>query len=159
MGLTLRRLEEHPKQLGDLRDKIVNKYDIKGLHIAQFIQNGFFGKFLGNILERTSTPEKLKFEIENLLKNIERTVIFIKQADNEDIKTEEIVTKIQAHSPNLFIVCSGGGAVTKCGNITKRVMKRISDYNAELYKTRYKEIYFINKSEESFTAKTELNSF
>ena len=152
MGLTLRMLDKQAKvtKLKALRDKIVNKYDTKGLHIAQFIQNGFFGKFLGNILERTSTPQKLKFEIENLLQNIERTVIFIKQTDDVEMKTEEIITKIQAHSPNLFIVCSGGRAKTKCGNITKKVMKRISGYDAELYETTFKEMYFINKSEELF---------
>lgn len=152
MGLTLRRLDEQEKiqELEALRGKIVNKYDTKGLHIAQFIQNGFFGKFFGNVLERTSTPEKLKFEIKNLLQNIERTVVFIKRTDDVEMKTEEILAKIRAHSPNLFIVCSGGRAKTKCGDIMKTVMRRISGYDAELYQTRYKEMYFINKSEESF---------
>ena len=150
MGLTLRGLESEQQKVKSLRNTILKKYGRQGLHIAQFIQNGFFGKFLGNILERTSTPQKLKFEIENLLQNIERTVIFIKQTDDVEMKTEEIITKIQAHSPNLFIVCSGGRAKTKCGNITKKVMKRISGYDAELYETTFKEMYFINKSEELF---------
>jgi len=150
MGLTLRRLEGKPLNIASLRDKIVNKYDAKGLHVAQFIQNGFFGKFIGNILERASTPQKLRFEIENLLKNIEKTCVFIKQVDNVDKKTEEIVAKILANSPATFIICSSGGATIKCEKIKKKVMKRISGYDAELYKTKYKEIYFINKLEESF---------
>ena len=147
MGLTLRRLEKQQKQLESLRAKILTKYDAKGLHIAQFIQNGFFGKFVGNILERASTPQKLKFEIENLLNNIEKTTIFIKQLDNEDKKTDEIVTKIMANSPNTFIICSSFSAMRKCEKIKKKVMKRISGYDAELYKTEIKEIYFLNKSD------------
>jgi len=114
MGLTLRRLEKQQKQRESLRIKIHNKYGAKGLHIAQFIQNGFFGKYLGNILERTSTPQKLT----------------------------------HAHSPNTFIICSSWSAMKKCEQIKKNVMKRISGYDAELYKTEIKEIYFLNKLDE-----------
>jgi len=149
MGLTLRRLEKQQKQRESLRIKIHNKYGAKGLHIAQFIQNGFFGKYLGNILERTSTPQKLKFEIENLLKNIEKTTSFIKSVDNVNKKTDEISTKILANSPNTFIICSSGSAMKKCEKIKKNVMKRISGYDAELYKTEIKEIYFLNKLAET----------
>ena len=147
MGLTLRRLEKQQKQRESLRLKIHNKYGAKGLHIAQFIQNGFFGKYVGNILERASTPPKLKVEIENLLNNIEKMTIFIKQDDNMDIKTAETVTKIMANSPNTFIICSTRSAMKKCERIKKNVMKRISGYSAELYKTEIKEIYFLNKEE------------
>lgn len=152
MGLTLRKLEARGKipDLKTLRDKILNKYDTKGLHIAQFVQNGFFGKFLGNILERASTPQRLKFEIENLFENIDKMVLFVKKDNDVDKKTEEVVTKILANSPNTFIICGSGRAMENCENIKGKVMKRISDYVAELYKTEFKEIYFLNKSEESF---------
>ena len=148
MGLTLRKLEGNQKQLESLRGKILNKYNAKGLHIAQFIQNGFFGKFIGNILVRASTPQRLKFEIENLLNNIERTCVFVKSADDVDKITEEIVTKILANSPDTFIICSSGSAMKKCEKIEKKVMDRISGYVDELYKTEIKEIYFINKISE-----------
>jgi len=152
MGLTLKRLEKQRKipKLKSLRDKILNKYDAKGLHIAQFIQNGFFGKFLGNILERASTPQKLKFEIESLFENIDKMVFFVKKDNDVDKKTEEVVTKILANSPNTFIICGSGGAIKNCEKIMGKVMKRISGYAAELYKTEFKEMYFLNKSEESF---------
>lgn len=152
MGLTLRKLEaqEQFKELNSLRNKILNRYDAKGLHVAQFIQNGFFGKFLGNILERASTPQKLKFEIENLLENIDMMVFFVKQDDDVDKKTEEVVVKILANSPNTFIICGGGKAMENCEEIMKKTMKRISNYTVELYKTEFKEIYFLNKSGGTF---------
>lgn len=127
MGLTLRKLEDEPALLTSLRDKILKKYDVKGL-------------------ERTSTPKTLKFDIKNLLQNIEKTVVFIKQQDDVEKKTEEIVIKILANSPKTFIICSSKSAMGKCEKIAKKVMKRISDYTAELYKTEIKEIYFLNKS-------------
>jgi len=147
LGLTLRKLEDQQDQLKSLRDKIVNKYDAKGLHIAQFIQDGLFGKFLGNALGRTSTPQKLKFEIKNLFDNIEQTVVFVKETDDVDKKTEEVVAKLRANSPNTFIICSSGYAKKKCEQIKEKAMRKISGYVAERSETQFKQIYFLNKSE------------
>lgn len=148
MGLTLRKLEGKKQLIESLRNKILDKYDTKGLHIAQFVQNGFFGKFLANALERSTTPQKLKFEIESLFKNVENTVVFVKETDNVEKETQEIITKIRANSPKTFVICSSGFAKKKCKEIKEKTMKRISGYEAELYETRFKEIYFINKSTE-----------
>lgn len=150
MGLTLRGLENKQEKLKSLRNKILKRYGTEGLHFAEFVQNGFFGKLVGNVLQRIPSPSRLKSEIENLLMNIEKTVVFIKQADDVDKRTEEIIIKINANSPNTFIICSSGTAKVKCEEIKEKVMGRISGYDAELYKTKFKEIYFINKSEESY---------
>ena len=125
----------------------MNKYDASGLHIAQFIQNGLFGKFLANALARTSTPQKLKFEIKNLFDNIEQTVVFVKESDNTDKETQAIVTKIQANSPSTFVICSSGFAKKKCKEIAEKTMKRVSGYNSELSETQFKQIYFLNRLE------------
>lgn len=152
MGLTLRKIARKPKHdfartshLSSLRNNILSKYGTKGLHIAQFIQGGYFGKIIGNVLERATTPEKLRIEIERILNNIERTTIFIKQSDNVNQKTEEIAIKIMANSPSTFILFGSGNAMIKCETIKEKVMKKISGYEVELYKARYKKIYFINK--------------
>ncbi|HIH05399.1 TPA: hypothetical protein HA372_02445 [Candidatus Woesearchaeota archaeon] len=39
LGLALRKLESDQVELQNLRDKIVYKYKMKGLHIAQVVQN------------------------------------------------------------------------------------------------------------------------
>ena len=147
MGLALRKLEQDRKRVESLREKIINKYGTNGLHFAQFVQNGFFPKYLGNIMERTATPQQLTLEMEDSFKNIENTVAFIQRQDDIDKRTEQIVTKINAHSPKTFIICSSKSAMGKCEQIKKNVMKRISDYEVELYKTDIKEIYFLNKSD------------
>lgn len=146
MGLTLRRLENEPERLAFLRDKIVKKYGTQGLHIAQFVQNGCFNKYIGNILERASTPQSLTFEIESLFDNIEKTVVFIQQVDNVEKTTNGIVTKILANSPNTFIICGFGSAIPKCVKIKTKVMEKISDYTVESYSRENEEVYFLNKS-------------
>ena len=147
MGLTLRRLEKHQKPLESLREKIKNKYHLEGLHIAQFFQNGFFLKHYTHLLESGLTSEELEVEIPNLLGSINRTVVWIAQADNEEIRIDEIVTKIHANSPKTLIICSTKSAMGKCESIKKKVMKRIIGYDVELYKTDIKEIYFLNRKE------------
>ena len=142
MGLTLRYLESVGKPIATLRRRIKKRYGIEGLHVAYFVQNGCFSKLLANILEREPTPEKIKTNIENLFHNIEKTVVFIDTLDDIERKTKEIITKIDAHSPKTFIVSSArahaesaGPAMKKCRKIRKNVMKEISGYTVELYKT------------------------
>jgi len=147
MGLTLRKLEKHSKRLESLREKIKNKYKLKGLHFAQFIQNGFFLRYYTHLLEKGITPEELKTAVPDMLENIENTVIFISQSDDEEIKTDQITTKIYAHNPNTFIICSTKSTMGKCETIKRKVMKRITGYESELYKTDIKKIYFLNKIE------------
>lgn len=145
MGLTLRRVENNKEQCDNLRDKIMKKYDSEGLHIAQFVQNGFFSKYIGNILERAKTPEALTFEIENLFGNIERTTSFIQLSDNVDKEADEIVVRIQSLTPKTYIICGSRTAMKLCQKVEEKVMKKISGYTVELYKTDIKEIYFLNK--------------
>lgn len=145
LGLALRKYEKDHARIEAIRQRIFKRYGTYGLHIAQFVQNGFFGKLLSNILERTSSPEELRREIKNLFENIETTVVFIQNIDDVNKKTEEIVIKIHANSPKIFIISSSRSAMKKCERICKEVMKRISGYTVEMYKTPYKEIYFLNK--------------
>lgn len=148
MGLTLRRLEKENKPIEPLKilkKKIVNKYDIKGLHIAYFVQNGFFSKYIGNVLERASTPNRLTFEIKNLFENIDNTVMFVRTTDKIDQKTSEIIAKIQANSPKTFIISSIGLAMNICEKIKDKVLHNISNYKCELYESEDKRIYFLNR--------------
>jgi hypothetical protein len=152
MGLTLRRLERKKERIGPLRDKIRDNYDTKGLHIAQLIQNGFFNRFLANALERTPTPQQLKFEIKSLLDNIENTVIFVKETDNVDAETQEITIRLMANSPRTFMVCGSGYAKQKCEQIgytlKQWIRKGAIKYTYEVYETQFKQVFFLNKREE-----------
>jgi phage-related protein len=147
LGLTLRRFEKDNKRLTRLRDKIVLKYGEKGLHIAQFVQNGLANNYLGNILE-TSTidPEDLTSEIEKLFDNIENIANYVEQFDNVDKKVKEIVTKINAFAPKTYVICSSKLAMEQGQKVLKGVLKEIQNYEVELYKTDIKEVYFLRRT-------------
>jgi len=151
LGLTLRKLERQKERVNSLRRNIIKKYETKGLHIAQLIQNGFFNRYLASALERTRTPEQLKLEIKNLLDDIENTVFFAQESDNADLVAQAIIIKILANSPKTFIICSSGYAKNRCHEI-EDIMKDwvrtgTLKYEYEVYVSKYKEVFFLNKLE------------
>ncbi|MBI2675668.1 MAG: hypothetical protein HYX24_04375 [Candidatus Aenigmarchaeota archaeon] len=149
MGLTLRILERDKKneKLDRLRKIIRDRYDTNGLHVAQTIQSGIFNKYIGIVLGTTTTPQKLKFEINNLFENIEKTVAFIQTTDDVDKKTKEIYIKINANSPKTFIISSFGTTMDACEKIKDGVIEEISGYECELYATKNRKVYFLTKIE------------
>lgn len=152
MGLTLRKLDKEGKDLRALQEKILKKYDTNGLRVAHFVQNGLFSKYVGNILERAITSQKLTFEIENLFQNIDKTVAFIQSKDEgrTEEKINEIVAKIRVNSPETFVISSSGSAMEACEIIIHGVMSMISGYTLENYnaESRMRKIFFLNKEEE-----------
>ena len=148
MGLTLRRLEEEGKPVEDLRAKIYRKHEAKGLHVAQFVQNGLFGKYLNNILPRIQNPKKLVGEIDKFFKNLDHYTLFVRKIDDPQKKTAEVLSKIHAHSPKVFILSSMQIiAMDTCEQIKKGVMSKLSGYTVESYKSEEKLNYLISKVE------------
>ena len=145
LGLILRDWEYDVRRRDNLRTKIVGKYGLVGLHIAEFAQNGFFSKYLITIMTRIKNQIDLTHEIEDFFRNMEKTVSFIKETDNVEKKAKEIITRIHSNIPNTYIIFSSVSATSKCSKVKKLVMAEITDYNEELYKTEAKEVYFINK--------------
>ena len=152
LGLALRKMETEGNP-GDaafisLKERIFNKYKIKGLHIAQFIQDGIFNMYLSNILEHTKTTEDMKGEIHNLFKNIDITVSFIQIKDNEflDKKINEIASRICGNAPKTYIILASRGAKTICDKIYRGVMRKIIGYTSETWNAgKNKRIYFITR--------------
>ena len=70
LGLTLRKLENDKERLQNLRDKILKRYDIEGLHLAEFVQNGVLNKYISILLEELTSLKKLEEEIQEILKSI-----------------------------------------------------------------------------------------
>jgi hypothetical protein len=145
MGLTLRRVEKNKSQCDHLRDRIVKKYGAEGLHIAQFVQNGLFGKYIANILDKGLTIDQIALEIRQLFKNIEITNSYIQSYSNVAKEAAKIVTRIQSHNPSTYIISGSKSATVKSRQVKDTVMRKISGYKEELYRTEIKEIYFLNR--------------
>ena len=77
MGLTLRRLEKENDATRkiNLRNKIFNKYEVKGLHIAQFVENGILNRYVGILIDDIVSIDKFKKDLEDnkLVANITKT--------------------------------------------------------------------------------------
>ncbi len=155
MGLTLRGLEKKREDFRPLKTRILDTYKEKGLHSAQFVQNGIFSKYIGVILEGATSEKEIGSRMEELFDNIESTVAFIKNTDVPSTRATEIVIKIQAHSPDVFVLSGIGIAIPNCEEIKNTVMKHVSsDYNCEQYlmeskgATEDKRIYFLRRVKE-----------
>ena len=97
------------------------------------------------------TPKRLiRSEVKDLFKNIDDKVVFISQKYGLKPKQKvgEIISKIHAHSPEIFIISSIRGAMKACEIIKDGVMKKLSDeYDCEFYESEQKGklIYFLNR--------------
>lgn len=149
MGLTLRKLESkgEAEQTQDLRDKIVQRFGTRGLHIAQFVQSGICGRYLGAIMSKISSVEDIKSNLNEILQNIDRYVAFIKQEHEPKRQAERIKTVIDAHNPSTFIIFSKSSA----NRISKRIIgilkKEIPEYCIEQISEKEDNIYFLNRNE------------
>jgi hypothetical protein len=85
MGLVLRKLESggEKEKKQTLREDIMKRYDIKGLHVAQFVENGILNRYIGILLDDIGSIEKFKERINEIINNIEKYVIFVKAIDTE----------------------------------------------------------------------------
>jgi hypothetical protein len=147
MGLTLRGIEGTPEKCIPVRDKIVKNYGIRGLHVAQFVQNGIFAKYIASFLERAFTPDQMRLEIENLFKNIELTNSFIQHDYDEDREVDKIGVRLLSNSPDTYVISGLMSAKEKCKTICQKVIARVPEYSVETYETELKIIIFLHKQE------------
>ncbi|PKK81518.1 MAG: hypothetical protein CVT47_02040 [Thermoplasmata archaeon HGW-Thermoplasmata-2] len=124
----------------------MNRYGINGLRIAEFAQNELFPKFIATIL-KSKPPQQISREIESLLSEIEKTVVFVKVDDDVIVKTREAITKIQANSPMNFVISGCGKAKEKCRQIGKNIQVRVYsktiNYECVVDETSFRIMFFL----------------
>ena len=104
LGLTLRRLESNPERRQNLRSKILKKYDINGLHVAQFVANGLLNRYIGILIDNLVSVDDFKRKVIDTLKSIEKYVLFVKAPDSDRLIIQTAKTKVFANEPTIFIV-------------------------------------------------------
>lgn len=124
MGLTLRRLALNGdiKRIENLREKIKVKYDIRGVHISQAIQNKILSKYIGELIEEDMKDELISKRIDDFLNSIENHVLFI-NSDDQDVAriTSRVMLKIETHSPVFFVVSGKGSAIRTAEGIAMKL--------------------------------------
>lgn len=145
MGLTLRKLEDDEERLRNLRDKIFQKHKVKGLHIAEFIQNGILNRYIGILLEEISSIEDLEKNIDEILKNIEEHIIFVQGTSKEAEIIRKANTIVDSCSPYIFIIAGFKSAAKIVVKITGSIKIILKDYEFEKFSTGKKEILFFKR--------------
>ena len=145
MGLTLRSLEKEEIRKMNLRTKIFNKYGIKGLHIAQFVENGILNRYIGILIDDIVSIKKFKKDIMNILENIEKHVLFVKRDDNERdvIKQATIITS--SHRSMIFIISGISSAAKIVRSCEERLKELLPDYALEKMSSGEKETIFFKR--------------
>lgn len=152
MGLALRRLETDPSSLQNLRDKIVRKFGVRGLHISELVQNQALAPFISVSVSRISSPADITQAIEQLLKNVDRYCIFIKESDDSEKKVEDIRMRLMGSLPETMIILASKSAKSNAGSIaeTLRILVE-SEYEITCEEESEKKVFiFIRKSSYRF---------
>lgn len=149
LGLTLRKLESDKERLQNLRDKILKKHDIEGLHIAEFVQNGILNNYVSILLKELTSLEKLTEDIEQILKNIEKYTIFVLGTSNksEIIKNADI--KVNSHSPKIFIISGFKSAAKIVAESIDKFKIILKDYEFERFSSGEKETLFFKRKRDN----------
>jgi len=147
MGLVLRKLENkgEKERKQRLREDIMKKYEIKGLHVAQFVENGILNRYIGILLDDISSIEKFKERINEIINNIEKYVIFVKQNDSERLILESCLRITTSNLSMIFIVSGMGSAAEIIKNIEERLKALLKDYELEKMSKGDKENLFFKR--------------
>ncbi|MFH1257164.1 MAG: hypothetical protein V1494_07805 [Candidatus Diapherotrites archaeon] len=155
MGFSLKQLQNNQIKLHNLRNKIVKKYNRKGLHVAELAQSGVLGRYIGLLLGHTEDENDLKEGIEEILEAVDKYVIFLKLEDDEGDAGKTIVDRIRILSPRAIILFScSPRVVKKAENIIKAVKKKIKGYvfEVQLEETTCQRYDFILKQPTDYSA-------
>lgn len=131
MGLVLRKLENkgEREKKQNLREDIMKKYEIRGLHVAQFVENGLLNRYIGILLDDIDSIEKFKEKINEIIDNIEKYALFVKGTDSERNVLHSCLTITSSNLSMIFIVSGIGSAA----EIVRKSEERIKELLKENY--------------------------
>ena len=151
LGLTLKKLEseKQKERLQNLREKILKKYGINGLHISEFVQNGILNRYIGILIDELSYAEnpitQLKKDIEDTLQNIEKHIIFVQAY----MKVSDIIKKssiiVASNSPRIFIVSGVRPNAKLIQDSIEPLKNLLKEYSLERFSNGEKEILFFKR--------------
>ncbi len=145
MGLTLRRIEKDAEKRQNLRNKILRKHGIKGLHIAEFVQNGILNRYIGLLLEVVESIEDLENQIEEVLKDIRKHSIFVQNRDQIGEIIRKALTITDAFSPTIFVISGEGPAAELLKENIKKIDDSLREYSLERIITPKRECLFFKR--------------
>ena len=138
MGITLRKLDGNEEKLDNLRSKIRNRFTVKGLHLAEFVQNKVLSKVIVALAERNLSKKEIVQVVKDIWDNIDKFAIFIKQDDDINEHFKNIETRIRANLPLLLMIFGSGSAIKKLDKIVDKIEKMNFGYETIRYEEKEK---------------------
>ncbi len=121
-GITLRKINDLDKR--DLfRGRVLGKFKTEGLHLVQFIENGLLSELIA-----FSSKENLEYEVNEVLNNIEKYVLFVQTTDDFNLIEEKIKIKIHSNNPYVFIISAMGPAINVLKNCEDKLKNLLKNY-------------------------------
>lgn len=109
----------------------MRKYEVKGLHVAQFVENGVLNRYIGILLDDISSIEKFKEKINEIINHIEKYVLFVKKDDDERFILESCLRITTSNLSMIFIVSGMGSATEVIKKIEPRLIELLKEYKLE----------------------------
>jgi hypothetical protein len=145
-GLSLRRLEDDKEKVDRLRTKILKAHGIEGLHIAEAVQNEVLSTFIGIDSPLSASPADMTNQIERLLNNVEKYIVFVGPEDSVDYRVREIATRLMADVPNTLILYGcRNEARNRVHSIVNRLKKTVSSYEFTVSESKIKTIVVVTR--------------
>lgn len=133
MGLVLRKLEKNGERdkKQKLRENIMKRYDVRALHVAQFVENGVLNRYIGILLDEIGSIEKFKEMLNDVIENIEKYVLFVKEHDTERFILESSLRITSTNLSMIFIVSGMGSAAERMKEIEPKLVALLENYELE----------------------------
>lgn len=144
MGLTLRN--SPTSRVNHLRLSISKKYGSSGLHVAYLAQNEMLIRYIGSLVPNIDSVNELKIEIANILDNVDSHAVFIGNTDTIDRCVEKVKTKIDAHSPKVFIIDGVRSCSEKARKVFDSVKDDLDNYSWSIETTANREVFVFRKN-------------
>lgn len=146
MGLTLRKIEEDLPKRQNLRTKILRKFQLKGLHIAEFVQNGILNRYIAILLELVDSIKDLEIQIDEVLKNIDKHSLFVQGVDRIGEVIRKSINITDSHSPTIFVISGEGLSAELLQKDFKKIEDSLKRYSLERISTSRREILFFKRN-------------
>ncbi|MGC8726350.1 MAG: hypothetical protein ACP5RS_07265 [Thermoplasmata archaeon] len=125
LGLALRHYEQNKnsEKIQKLRDRIINVYGSKGLHIAQVVENEILSSYIETVVNDAKSEHDVINKVENVLNNVDDIVKFIQISDDVITKSNEIKTYLSGSHPDTYILASKSNAIKVIRKIENSIKK------------------------------------
>ena len=126
-------------------NKIFDKFEVNGVRIAQFVENGILNRYIGILIDNMSSIIDFKDKIIYVLKNINKHVLFVKKEDSERSVIQHVTSSVASNSPLIYIISGKSSAAEIVRKCEGRLVQLLPDYILEKISSNEMENLFFKR--------------